>query len=89
MAFLEDVIAKGNAAWDKRVKEGTVVPPWHEIPGYGRASMCWRMGGGEDYMRNFREWFSVLDRHDREKFQTEFPEPQDWSGFYASMLTGP
>ncbi|WP_052257608.1 hypothetical protein [Leisingera sp. ANG-DT] len=88
MAFMEDGIAKANAAWDKRVNEGTIIPPWCEIPGYGHTSMCWRMGGGEDYMRNFRAWFSQLETNDRIQFETKFPEPQDWSGFYKSIETG-
>jgi hypothetical protein len=59
-------------------------PLWMEYPGEGRLSMCWRMGGGEDYVREWGQWYDSLTPEDRKKYQRKYPEPEEWRGFYSS-----
>lgn len=85
--YLEEIIEQSEGAWKKRVSDNSVLPPWEEFPNYGRTSLGWRMGSGEDYRINFRCWFLELDAQARLDFQVRFPEPGEWHGFYADLLS--
>jgi hypothetical protein len=42
------------------------------------------MGGGEDYVREWGQWYDSLTPEDREKYQRKYPEPEEWRGYYSS-----
>jgi len=69
---------------------GTAVnPPWIFRPNWPRGSMGWKMGGGEDYYDNFYHWFSRLNEASRNELMSQFPEPEDWKGFYEMIIDHP
>lgn len=63
-------------------------PLWEKFPTYSRYSMGWRMGGGEDYARQYRKWFKSLSVAEREDYIKRNKEPADWEGFYQNLLAG-
>ena len=58
-------------------------PPWVAFPDYPRYSMGFRMGVGEDYLMQFRDWYTLAERNEIEGFQNTYPESEDYIGFYA------
>lgn len=60
-------------------------PPWKRYPGYEQRSMRWRMGGGEDYMIGFREWYRSLSAQERKDYRFLNPVPPGWETFYGGM----
>lgn len=65
--------------------EGRPNPPWHEFPHLRKGSMGWRMGAGEDYILEFREWFRRLNDQMQAEYSQQFPEPEEWAGFYKNL----
>lgn len=67
-----------------------IPPPWLAYPTIWRGSVLWRMGDGEDYLRQFSDWFAALSPEEKDEYRTLFPEPTVWKGFwegrYASEL---
>lgn len=57
-------------------------PPWLAFRAIERYSIGWRMGYGEDYLYKFMDWFDQLSDQDRSEYQSLFPEPITWSGWY-------
>jgi hypothetical protein len=47
------------------------------------------MGRGEDYYNEFYKWFSVLGATERYLYALGHPEPADWKGFYATIVSRP
>ena len=64
--------------------DGLMVPPWVKYPAIARASIGWRMGEGEEYWDEFRDWWGAHPVETRRKVQATYPEPEGWSGFYES-----
>ncbi|MCK0142550.1 hypothetical protein [Aliiroseovarius sp. F20344] len=62
-----------------------LAPPWLEFPDYSRTSMGWRMGGGEDYMAYFREWFLSLSEKDRQAYIIATAIPDEWAGWLETI----
>ena len=63
-------------------------PPWIAYPEFGRQSIGWRMGKGEDYIS---EWFIYLEscsKDQREAYRNKYPEPEDWLGIYIEDNRG-
>lgn len=60
-------------------------PPWLEFPDYGRFSLGWRMGGGEDFMRAFASFYSALTSAGKLAYAEAHPEPGEWSGYYSQL----
>jgi hypothetical protein len=60
-------------------------PPWVAFPEYERFSMGFRMGGGEDYICQFRDWYYSALRKDIDEYQRRNPEPEHYSGFYSDF----
>ena len=54
-----------------------MVPPWDVIPGEPMVSICWRMGGGEDYRLAFEDWFYALSQERCASYMADNPEPED------------
>jgi hypothetical protein len=50
-----------------------------------RGSIGWRMGVGEQYLDDFRAWWSRTPRTIRLALRADHPEPDDWSGFWKSL----
>lgn len=60
-------------------------PPWLLFPHILYGSIGWRMGYGEDYMMQFREWFNSLDTAKKDKYIELFPGPFEWIGWYGKF----
>jgi len=61
-------------------------PPWIAFPDYPQHSMGFRMGGGQDYMIQFRNWYDkTADNGETSRFKNKFPEPDNYKGFYAKI----
>jgi hypothetical protein len=59
-------------------------PPWLEFPMYPPGSMGWRMGHGEKYREEWDAWFAKLWPMElREEYAAQYPEPEEWRGYYA------
>ena len=61
---------------------GLMIPPWVKYPAIPRASIGWRMGEGEGYWDDFRDWWKKQSEVVREHVKAVYPEPPTWSGFY-------
>ena len=70
----------------KTERAGEQPPPWVEFPDYERFSLGWRMGGGEDFKRDFEQFFSALTEDQRQSYAAKHPEPVEWSGYYGQLL---
>ena len=62
------------------------VPPWEMYPQIPRLSIGWRMGAGEDYKSLFVDWFFDIFSAERQSYIEDWPEPEDWAGFYDLIL---
>lgn len=58
-------------------------PPWLFKPNTLRYSSIWRMGDGEDYIVSWWLFYGALDINGKKEYQTRYPEPSEWEGFYA------
>jgi hypothetical protein len=65
---------------------GHMRPPFAKYPNLRRASSGWRMGQGESYIEEFGVWWSRQPRHVRLAVRQAYPEPEEWSGFWASRF---
>ena len=60
-------------------------PLWLAFP-YPPGSMGWRMGAGEHYRDEWEAWYAKLwPKERRDEYALKYPEPPEWSGFYASL----
>ncbi len=65
-------------------------PPWVKYPEMERASIGWRMGGGEDYLIRWDEW--ARDKGPQyllEYFRSYAPLPMEWIDMVAGYLGQP
>ena len=60
-----------------------MLPLWLEYPEIPRYSIGWRMGTGEGYAWKFSEWWEKLSPAAQLEYQTLYPEPVGWRGWYA------
>jgi hypothetical protein len=60
-----------------------MLPLWLQYPEIPRYSIGWRMGAGEDYAWKFLEWWENLSSAAQLEYQTIYPEPVSWRGWYA------
>ncbi|MEP1422373.1 MAG: hypothetical protein ABJK59_11440 [Erythrobacter sp.] len=58
------------------------LPPWLVFPDYGRSSMGWRMGNGEDYWIEFPKWFRALTPTQRSDYRDAYRAPDGWEDYY-------
>ena len=79
-------ICEGREAWSVETDDTELEPPWVTIPGYPAASMCWRMGGGEDVSWKFQRRYRALTESERAEFRERYPEPEGWEG-WLDMVT--
>lgn len=63
-------------------------PVWAAFPLIPWGSIGWRMGPGEVYWHAWVGWFRALAPGAQASYQGEWPEPGDWTGFYAMILHG-
>nr|WP_293838826.1 hypothetical protein [uncultured Arsenicibacter sp.] len=61
--------------------EDLLEPPWEKFD-YDRYDMGWRMGKGEDYLMEWAKWYYQLSEGAQTNYQSTFPEPKEWKGFY-------
>ncbi|SFQ34428.1 hypothetical protein SAMN03159339_6871 [Variovorax sp. 770b2] len=60
-------------------------PVWITFPKIPWGSIGWRMGPGEDYWHSWAKWFKAASLQDRERYKTQWPEPEGWK---AGRLEG-
>jgi hypothetical protein len=66
-----------------------LAPPWLEFPQIPWGSIGWRMGAGEDYWRKWLAWWkSDAQAAARLTYQSRWPEPPGWAGFYECTNSG-
>ena len=46
------------------------------------------MGGGDDYVMQFGNWFNALSDDERAQYRQMFPEPRGWVGWYDDEFRG-
>ncbi len=57
-------------------------PTWMRFPGISLFSIGWRMGYGEGYKYDLFDWKETLSPKDRKRYETLFPPPTTWKGYY-------
>lgn len=57
-------------------------PLWLVYPEIPQRSIGWRMGYGESYAWKFNDWYDSLTLDEQIKYQTMFPAPHSWRGYY-------
>src|SRR5262245_4467420 len=60
-------------------------PPWRVFPEIPRFSIGWRMGSGEDYLREWAKWFMGLSNAEKAGYRAQWPEPETWVGFFDHL----
>jgi hypothetical protein len=63
-------------------------PPWIEFPDIPWGSVGWRMGSGETHWNDWHCWYKELTEAERLQYQINWPEREDWEGFYAFIEKG-
>jgi hypothetical protein len=56
-------------------------PIW-KMYDYPWGSMGYRMGEGEYYWADWKNWYRQLDANAQEQYRQQHPEPEDWRHFY-------
>ena len=46
------------------------------------------MGSGEDYWHDWMAWYRALADDARHEYQSLWPQPESWAGFYVFVDTG-
>lgn len=72
---------------DKNMTPSLMPPPWLACPEIERYSIGWRMGYGEDYIGQFFNWLNALSKEKQTEYQTLFPEPVTWKGWWENVDT--
>lgn len=72
---------------DKNMTPSLMPPPWLACPEIERYSIGWRMGYGEDYIDQFFKWLNALSKEKQTEYQTLFPEPVTWKGWWENVDT--
>lgn len=63
---------------DKTKPIYSMVPPWVKYPIIPAKSIGWRMGVPEEYLSEFRVWWSTLDADQKETYREIYPAPESW-----------
>ena len=71
-----------NSATDPELPH-VMLPLWLAYPEIPRYAIGWRMGAGEEYSWKFSEWWEKLSLTAQLDYQTLYPEPAGWRGWYA------
>lgn len=58
-------------------------PPWKKFPNINPLDMFWRMGGGEQYVADFANYFDSLSDRDKVRYQLSYPATGDWIDYYS------
>jgi hypothetical protein len=69
---------------------GTIPPPFWAIKNVLPMSICWRMGGGEDYSHLWWKWWSLQRFTEEEKiaFFRQWPPPHAWLEWMVEAVWG-
>jgi ribA/ribD-fused uncharacterized protein len=59
-----------------------LAPPWKKFPGVDFHDMFWRMGNGEEYIREFSKAMDKLSPREKQVYKLTNPAPYDWTEFY-------
>lgn len=65
-----------------------LLPPWKYWPELPWGSAGWRMGQGEQHMQAWLRQFRAMSDGQRAAYRAEWPEVEDWKGFYLTVETG-
>lgn len=63
-------------------------PPWIKFPEFGKGGpgdLGFRMGGGQDYIDEWRDWFAGMSKKNRTRYLTLFQVPEYWSDWLSSQ----
>lgn len=66
-------------------EKSLMLPLWLAFPGECQYSMCWRMGAGEGYADDFRQWFHQFSPEDKAVYRELFPTPIGWYGWWNEI----
>lgn len=85
-----DGFAQLRAAFDELARSlpdtiPTETPPWLLAPGTTRDCLLWKVKRGPEVLRRFITWYRSQGPDLRRRFRETHPEPQGWTGFYASL----
>lgn len=71
--------------YEQQLKENPPLPPWMKFPDAGMVDMCWSMGGGESYLKNYVfNYFQNASPEAIKRYKEKYPEPEGWKGWYDS-----
>lgn len=62
--------------------ENPMPPIWMRFPHISLFSIGWRMDYGEGYKYDFQDWKETLGKEDLSHYETLFPPPTTWRGYY-------
>jgi hypothetical protein len=70
-----------------RDTDGLPLPPWR-VYWWWPTSMGWRMGGGDEYLWEFRSWFASLGEAPQREYRSRHRPPLYWWYFYRNFGEG-
>lgn len=62
--------------------QNSVYPPWVQFPEVVSSDMFWRMGKGEDFIKQFSIYYDALSEKEKIIYKLSNPAPQQWHTFY-------
>ncbi|MCD9187277.1 MAG: hypothetical protein LUM44_12655 [Pyrinomonadaceae bacterium] len=68
--------------YETELKENPPLPPWLAYPDVDKLDMFWRMGRGEEHIELLGIYFHFCGEEDLEKYKLNYPEVEDWKGWY-------
>jgi hypothetical protein len=71
-----------------RDADGYPLPPWRTYK-WWPTSIGWRMGGGEEYLWQFRRWFDSQTGEVQKLYRSRYRPPLYWWLFYRNFGVGP
>jgi len=58
-----------------------MTPPWEKYPECKCFSIGWRMGRGEDYMDEWRDYINAMTQIETDEYFSSLSIPEEWERF--------
>jgi len=62
--------------------DNSIQPPWTKFPNIESNDMFWRVGNGQKYLSECRNYYKNLSDKEKMIYKLTNPEPYQWNGFY-------
>ena len=79
-----------KARFEEEFVQSPPKPPWLKYPEYEPTDLFWRMGDGEGYLSDYiAVYFKYASPEDLRDYKANYPEPEEWQGWYKCYQITP